>query len=220
MWTTLSNPLQRHNSPHFSNVRLQCTCGYAVEVPWRLYFCLPSEGSAQETSARVRTHLMNIRGELAVHQASVSLWRSPDKDQRCLCNLGPRLGSLLAGDRQGQSTEAGIVMENLITPNPPLVKEACCRMQGCYNKASNSPPPPYRIKLVHITAEWVDHYLLMPPLDTAPQFRCTPLLLMDPPHRWTIFNGQWVASDAIDQWGASGKRTENFQSWMAAVIHK
>ena len=37
------------------------------------------------------------------------------------------------------------------------------RMEGCYNTATNRPPPPNRIMLELITVDWVELYQRVPP---------------------------------------------------------
>ena len=84
-------------------------------------------------------------------------------EQRCLCNLGCQVRSLLNGDRWRRVTEAGTVAETLLVSDPPLVKETCHRIQGQYKTSSNRTPTPAFIKLSQITVYWVELYCRVPP---------------------------------------------------------
>ena len=59
----------------------------------------------------------------------VYLWRSPDRDQCHLRDIGRSVRSLLDGDRRRQVTEAGTAVDTLLKPEPPLIKEAWYWMQ-------------------------------------------------------------------------------------------
>ena len=58
----------------------------------------------------------------------------------------------------------GEEVERMLVTDLPLHREAWHRMKGWYRAAINRAPPPDRVTLKRITAEWVDLYHHVPPL--------------------------------------------------------
>ena len=53
-------------------------------------------------------------------------------------------------------------MESLLASDPPLIREAWIRMRGWYKDAVDHPPPPSRVTIYHMMAEWVELYRHVP----------------------------------------------------------
>ena len=84
-----------------------------------------------KTPVRKRTHASWILEETGrVIDTRASLRRSPDRNQRRLCNLGRRVRSLLARNRRRQATNAGTAVGNLFLSEPPPGKEYLALYEG------------------------------------------------------------------------------------------
>ena len=59
----------------------------------------------------------------------------------------------LAQDRRRRAEEAGAEVEALMKADPPLIQEACYRLQGWYKAAVERAPPPARATLKRVTPE-------------------------------------------------------------------
>ena len=59
--------------------------------------------------------------------------------------------------------ESGMVVETLLAYNPPLIKEAWCRIKGWYKIATNSHSAPARVMIEQTTEERVSLYWWVPP---------------------------------------------------------
>ena len=55
-----------------------------------------------------------------------------------------------------------MVVEALLTSDPPLVKEACICMQGWFRDVKDHLPPPARVTIEYITAERFELYQRFP----------------------------------------------------------
>ena len=61
----------------------------------------------------------------------------------------------LAADQKRRADKAGTEVEDLVGADPPLIQEACYRIQGWYKAAVDCALPPARVTLERITAERV-----------------------------------------------------------------
>ena len=75
-----------------------------------------------------------------VIDARVSLRCAPDRNQCLILNVCHRVQVLLNGYRRRRADEAGIMVDSIITFNPPLpIKETYILMEGCYKTVTNRP---------------------------------------------------------------------------------
>ena len=72
----------------------------------------------------------------------VSARRDPEKGQALTRRLGRAIKASLAVDRIRRADEAGEEVEALVGADPPLIQEACHRIQGWYKSEVDHAPPP------------------------------------------------------------------------------
>ena len=84
------------------------------------------------------------------------------RDQRNSRGIIYRIKVILQEDRRQRAAEAGSAVEYLLTSDPPFIQEAWIRMQGGYRDAVDCPPPPSRVAITTMTADWVVLYRNVP----------------------------------------------------------
>ena len=83
-------------------------------------------------------------------------------DQRNARVLACAIKTVLQGDRHRRAAEAGSVVEALLASDPPLIREACIRIQRWYTGTIDRPPPRARVALATMTAERGEIYRHLP----------------------------------------------------------
>ena len=83
--------------------------------------------------------------------------------------MGKAVQASLAKDQRRRVEEAGAEVEALVKADPPLIQEACYRLQGGYKVAVDRAPPPAQSTPKRVIAERVALYSrIPPPVDNIP----------------------------------------------------
>ena len=93
--------------------------------------------------------------------------------------MGKAITASLAQDRRRRAEEEGAEVEALVKADPPLIKEACYRLQRWYKAAVDRAPPPARAMLKRVTAERVTLYSWIPPPGNTIPVTMEPLAVED-----------------------------------------
>ena len=100
--------------------------------------------------------------------------------------------------------------------DPPLIKEAWCRLQGWYKATVDRAPPPYQATLKRITAERVTLYSRVPPPGDSIPVDIEPFAVEDGvPEEGDI---EWAVKRLQNNRarGTSRMRAEDLKGWLAA----
>ena len=87
----------------------------------------------------------------------------PARYQALIQRLERAIKASLKGYRRRRTEEAGEEVKRMLGSDPPLHREAWHRMKGWYQATVDRAPPPSRVNLERITADWVDLYRYVPP---------------------------------------------------------
>ena len=91
------------------------------------------------------------------------------QDQYLICCLVRGINAILKADLRWRTEEAGGELDNLLTADPPLHKEACHHMKGWYKAEFDCAPPATQVTLEWITADHVVLYhQVQPPGENIP----------------------------------------------------
>ena len=89
--------------------------------------------------------------------------QDPAHDQTLIWRLSRAINASLKVDRRQRTEDAGVKIEAIFASDPPFQTEAWQHMKGWYKAASDRAPPPARVTLEQIMAEWVALYRQVPP---------------------------------------------------------
>ena len=116
--------------------------------------------------------------------------------------------AIIQEDRYQREADVGYKIESVLTSNMHLIQEAWICMRGWYKDTLDRPPPPTRVAISTMTAEWVDLYQNVLPSGQPIPMGVQPFPMETPFQRTKRAHGRYTGF-AGNTWEARWKREQN-----------